>query len=210
MSADAATRSWRLPAFYLGAAMVALAVSAIAPTDFPTWAIESAPVVVAIPILILTRRRLPLTDLAYTLIFLQALALLLGAHYTYSATPPGFWVRDLLDLERNSYDRFGHFMHGFGPAIVTREILLRCSPLRRGRWLHFLVASVCLAMAALHELLEWLFALVFGGGELAFLGTQGDVWDAQWDMSCALIGAVVALVLLRRLHDRQLERLEGR
>ena len=132
---------------------------------------------------------------------------MLGAHYTYARVPMGFWVQDLLHLARNHYDRLGHLAQGFIPAIVIREVLLRQSPLRPGKWLFFLVASVCLALSAVYELIEWWTALIGGESAEAFLGTQGDVWDTQWDMFLALIGAVTAQAVLSRVHDRQLARM---
>ncbi|MCC7508134.1 MAG: DUF2238 domain-containing protein [Planctomycetes bacterium] len=157
----------------------------------------------AIPLLVLTRRRFPLTPLLYVLIFLHGLILMLGGAYTYAEVPPGFWVRDALGLERNHYDRLGHFAQGFVPAILAREILLRTSPLKPGTWLFVLVTSVCLAFSAFYELIEWWSAVALGQGADAFLGTQGDQWDTQWDMFLALIGAVSAQIALGRVHTRQ-------
>ena len=154
------------------------------------------------PLLLATRRRFPLTPLAYRLLFVHALILMLGGHYTYAEVPLGFWVGKALGFSRNHYDRLGHFAQGFVPAILAREILLRRSPLRPGRWLFFLVACVCLAISATYELIEWWTALATGEGATAFLGTQGDPWDTQWDMFLALVGALSALALLGRAHDR--------
>ena len=156
------------------------------------------------PILFATAARFPLTPLVYTLLAIHALILILGGHYTYAEVPFGFWVRDALGLARNHYDRIGHFAQGFIPAILAREILLRTSPLRRGRWLFFLVTATCLAISALYELIEWWAALAGGSAADAFLGTQGDVWDTQWDMFLALLGAVTAQLTLSRAHDRAL------
>jgi putative membrane protein len=188
-------------------AVAALVWSGVAPLDRFTWFLEVAPILVAVPVLAWTRGRFPLTRLAYWLIFFHALVLMVGGHYTYAEVPVGYWVKDLLHLSRNHYDRLGHFMQGFVPALLTREVLLRTSPLRRGWWLSFLIVSVCLAISALYELIEWGTAMATGSRADAFLGTQGDVWDTQWDMFMALVGAVTALVTVRRLHDRQLERL---
>jgi putative membrane protein len=198
----------REPRLLLGAAAVALVLSGIGPRDRVTWWLEVAPVLIAAPLLILTARRFPLTPLAYRLIFLHALVLMLGGHYTYAEVPLGFWVQRLFGLARNHYDRLGHVMQGFVPAIVTREILIRCSPLRPGKWLTVLVLSVCLAISALYELVEWWAALIGGEDADAFLGTQGDQWDTQWDMFLALLGATAALALLSRPHDRQITTLE--
>ncbi len=192
------------PAVLLAAALVLLAASAVRPRDGFTWVLEVAPILIAVPVLIATRRRFPLTALCYRLLFVHALILMLGGHYTYAEVPLGFWVGKALGFTRNHYDRLGHFAQGFVPAIVAREILLRRSPLRPGRWLSFLVACVCLAISATYELVEWWTALATGEGATAFLGTQGDPWDTQWDMFLALIGALSALGLLARAHDRQL------
>jgi putative membrane protein len=197
----------REPLVLLGAAAVALAVSAVHPHDGFTWLLEVAPILIGVPVLVATRRRFPLTPLAYRLLFVHALILMLGGHYTYAEVPLGFWVRDALGLARNHYDRLGHFAQGFVPAILAREILLRRSPLRPGRWLFFLVCCVCLAVSACYEFIEWWTALLTGDSATAFLGTQGDPWDTQWDMFLALIGALTAQATLARAHDRQLERL---
>ena len=189
-------------------ALLALIISGIDPHDRTTWWLEVFPVVLGLPLLIATRRRFPLTPLLYLLLFVHALILMLGGHYTYARVPLGFWVQDLLDLGRNHYDRLGHFAQGFVPAILAREILLRRTPLRPGGWLFFLVCSVCLAFSACYEFFEWWAAVIGGSAADAFLGTQGDVWDTQWDMFLALLGAITAQLLLARLHDRQLARLE--
>jgi len=149
--------------------------------------------VAAAILLVATYRRFPLTPLAYRLIFVHAGILMLGGHYTYAEVPPGFWVRDLLGLSRNHYDRLGHFAQGFVPAIVAREILLRKTPLRPGGWLFFLVTCICLAISAFYEFVEWWTALLSGEAAMAFLGTQGDVWDTQWDMFLCLLGALAAV-----------------
>jgi putative membrane protein len=191
----------------LGVGALALVISGLQPHDRVTWVLEVFPIFIGVPILIATRRRFPLTPLLYILIFIHALILMLGGHYTYARVPLGFWIQDLFDLSRNHYDRIGHFAQGFVPAILAREILLRKTPLRPGGWLFFLVASVCLAFSACYEFFEWWSALIGGSAADAFLGTQGDVWDTQWDMFLALVGALTAQLLLSRLHDRQLTRL---
>jgi putative membrane protein len=191
----------------LVAAAVLLGISAWQPYDRATWWMEVVPIFIAAPILIATWRRFPLTDLAYTLIFVHACILMLGGHYTYARVPLGFWLQDLLHFARNHYDRIGHFAQGFVPAIVAREILLRRTPLRPGGWLFVLVCSVCLAISACYEFVEWWAALLGGAAATDFLGTQGDVWDTQWDMFMALVGAIAAQALLARLHDRRLARL---
>lgn len=197
----------REPLVLLSLAGIALAVSGIGPKDRFTWLLEVAPVLVGAPLLVATRRRFPLTPLACRLVFLHALVLVLGGHYTYAEVPIGDWARDLLGLARNPYDRLGHFAQGFVPAVLTRELLLRRTPLRRGGWLFTLVTAVCLAISALYELVEWLAAVLTGEAAEAFLGTQGDVWDTQWDMFLALLGALASQLLLSRRHDRELSRL---
>jgi putative membrane protein len=194
----------REPLVLLVAGLAALALTAIRPRDYFTWLLEVAPILIGVPVLLWTHRSFPLTPLLYRLLFVHALILMLGGHYTYAEVPLGFWVRDALGLARNHYDRLGHFAQGFVPAILAREILLRKTPLRPGRWLFFLVTCVCLAFSAFYELIEWWTALASGEGATAFLGTQGDVWDTQWDMFLALVGALTAQLTLARVHDRQL------
>jgi putative membrane protein len=188
-------------------ALAALAVSAIHPHDRLTWVLEVFPFFIAAPVLIATWRRFPLTPLLYRLILFHALILFVGGHYTYAETPLGDWLKGLFALDRNPYDRIGHFAQGFVPAILAREILLRRTPLVRGGWLFFLVASVCLGVSACYEFIEWWSAMLLGQGADAFLGSQGDQWDTQWDMFTALLGAVTAQLTLSRLHDRHLTRL---
>lgn len=201
--------SLRALQFTTAVGLIGLVWSGIGPHDRATWALEVAPVVIVLPLLWLTRGRFPLTPLLYTLIAVHAAILMLGGHYTYARVPLGDWVRDAFDLARNHYDRLGHVAQGFIPAIAVREILLRQTPLRRGGWLFTLVAATCLAISACYEFLEWWTALLVGGAADAFLATQGDVWDTQWDMFLALCGALAAQVLLARWHDRQLEALPG-
>ena len=197
----------REPLVLLAATGAALLVSAVHPKDTFTWLLEVAPIFIGVPILVVTYHRFPLTPLAYRLLFVHALILMLGGHYTYAEVPLGFWVQRALGLARNHYDRLGHFAQGFVPAVLAREILLRRSPLRRGKWLFFLVCSVCLAISACYEFIEWWTAVLSGDSATAFLGTQGDPWDTQWDMFLALVGALTAQLTLARGHDRQLERL---
>jgi putative membrane protein len=189
---------------FVAIAAIGLVISGIHPVERGTWWLEVAPVIVAVPLLWLTRKHFPLTPLVYVLVTVHAMILMLGGHYTYAHVPLGFWLQDLLDFARNPYDRLGHFAQGFVPAIVAREILLRCTPLRRGGWLFFIVVCICLAISACYEFLEWWAALIGGGSAEAFLGTQGDVWDTQWDMFLATLGAITSLLLLSRLHDREL------
>jgi len=192
----------------LAVALLALAISGIGPKDRLTWLMEVAPVLVALPVLVASRRAFPLTPLLYALLAVHAAILCLGGHHTYAEVPLGFWVRDALGLARNHYDRLGHFAQGFVPALVAREILLRTSPLRRGRWLFVLVTAVALAISAIYEFVEWGAALALEQSADAFLGTQGDPWDTQWDMFLAFVGAMAAQVTLARVQDRQLAALE--
>lgn len=189
----------------LGALVIAaLTVSAVQPYDYFTWLLEALPVLIGLPMVIATRSRFPLSTLLYWLLMLHALVLLLGAHYTYARVPLGFWLQDWFDFERNHYDRIGHLFQGFVPAILAREILTRRSPLAGSRWLPFMAFSVCLAFSAFYELIEWWVALAAGISAEAFLGTQGDVWDTQWDMFLAALGALLALLTLSRYHQRQI------
>lgn len=180
--------------------------SVIAPHDLFTWFLEVLPILIVLPMLALTYRRFPLSRLVYVLIAAHAVILMVGGHYTYAEMPLFNWLRDEFHLARNYYDRLGHVAQGFVPAIVVREILLRTSPLQRGKWLFFLVTCVCLAGSACYEFFEWWVALASGSDAVPFLATQGDVWDTQWDMFLALIGAVAAQLLLAQVHDRSMHR----
>lgn len=184
-----------------------LAWSAVDPKDRLTWWLEVLPALAGIAILAATRHRFPLTTLLYLLILAHAIVLMVGGHYTYAEVPLGDWFRDWSGGDRNDYDKLGHFAQGFVPAMVARELLLRLEVLKRRAWLGFVVVSICLAISALYELLEWWAALLSAEAASAFLGTQGYVWDTQSDMAWALAGAVIALLFLSRLHDRQLARL---
>lgn len=181
--------------------------SAIQPHDRFTWYLEVFPVMIALPLLLLTYKRFPFSRLAYGLMLVHAIILLIGGHYTYAEMPLFSWLRDVNGWDRNYYDRLGHVAQGFIPAMVAREILLRTSPLRSGKWLFFLVLCVALAISALYEMLEWWVAVASGSDAVAFLATQGDVWDTQWDMFLALLGALAALLLLSNWHDRSMRRL---
>ncbi len=198
------------PLVLLVAVLGALLLSGLAPYDRMTWWLEVFPIVVGVPLLVATGRRFPFTYLVYTLLAVHALILMVGGHYTYERVPLGAWVQQVFGLARNDYDRLGHFAQGFVPAIVAREILLRTSPLRPGRWLFVLVTAVCLAISACYEFIEWWVAVAGGSSADAFLGTQGDVWDTQWDMFTALLGAITAQTLLGSLHDRSLAALRPR
>jgi len=185
----------------------ALIASGIAPYDRITWLMEVAPVLIALPLLYATRHSYPLTALLYLLIAIHALVLIGGGAYTYARVPFGFWLQDLLGTERNPYDKIGHFLQGFVPALVAREILLRGDWVRGAKMTAFLCICVALAISACYELIEWAAALFMGQGADEFLGTQGDEWDTQSDMFMALLGAGTALAVLSRWHDRQLTRL---
>ena len=186
------------------AVLAVLLWSGIGPEDRMTWIMEVIWVVLGVPLLMLTWARFPLTRLLYILIALHCVLLMVGGHYTYAKVPLGLWVQDWLDLARNHYDRLGHFTQGFVPAILARELLLRLTPLKRGGWLFYLVVAAALSFSAFFELIEWWAALIWGGEADAFLATQGDPWDTQWDMFLALIGSLLAQLLLSRWHDRQL------
>ena len=189
---------------------LALAASGIAPYDRLTWFMEVLPVLIAVPVLIATRGRLPLTSLVYVLIAIHGLILIYGGAYTYARVPAGFWLQELLGFERNPYDRIGHLAQGFVPAMVARELLLRVFRIEGRKTVFFLVVCIALAISAFYELIEWWAAVAIGAGADEFLGTQGDVWDTQWDMFMALTGAILALLALGRWHDRQMMLLEAK
>lgn len=198
---DSRTRNLALSA----AALIGLlVVSGLDPYDRTTWALEVFPIVLALPVMAFTCRRFPLTTLLYACIFAHALVLMLGGAYTYARVPLGFHIQDLLQLDRNPYDKIGHFFQGFVPALVAREILIRGAYVQGRRMLAFIVVCIVLAISASYELIEWGAAVVLGQGADEFLGTQGDPWDTQSDMLLALIGASSALLLFSRRHDRQI------
>ncbi|MDG2126093.1 MAG: DUF2238 domain-containing protein [Verrucomicrobiales bacterium] len=199
----------REPLFLLAITGIALAWSAINPHDYLTWLLETAPVFIGVAIIIPTRNAFPLSPLLFRLLVVHAIILIIGAHYTYALVPPGFWFQDLFDLSRNHYDRLGHLAQGFVPAILVRELLIRRSPLPRGKWMFTLTTSVCLAFSAFYEMIEWWTALLGGHASESFLGTQGDIWDTQWDMFLALIGAVAAQLMLAKTHDRSITKVTG-
>jgi putative membrane protein len=186
-----------------------LALSAVKPHDYGTWALEVSPVLIALPILWATYKRFPLTTLVYVCIFIHSAVLILGGTYTYARVPLGFEIQEWLGLDRNPYDKIGHFMQGFAPALIAREILVRGEFIRGRRMLAFLVICIVLAISAFYELIEWWTALIAGDGAVDFLGTQGDPWDTQSDMLLALIGGTLALVLFSSLQDRQIKRLKA-
>ncbi|RAS19252.1 putative membrane protein [Microvirgula sp. AG722] len=196
------------PPYGLAALVAVVATwSAILPFDRPTWWLEVAPVLLAAPLIALSWRRFPLTPLLCAAVALHMILLLYGGHYTYAETPFGNWLREQLGTERNPFDRLGHLAQGFVPALAVREILLRRSPLHAGKWLTFITLSICLAISAAYELLEFAAAMAIGQGADEFLATQGDPWDTQWDMLCALIGATLSLLLLSPLHNHQIAKL---
>ncbi|MDF1553668.1 MAG: DUF2238 domain-containing protein [Deferrisomatales bacterium] len=197
-------------ALWIGVYLGVLGWSAIAPKDTFTWFLEVAPALVGAVVLAATRRRFPLTPLVYALILVHCVVLMVGGHYTYAEVPLFDWLREVFHGQRNDYDKVGHFVQGFVPALVTREILIRKDVVRGRGWLAFLVVCCCLALSASYELIEWWVALASGASAEAFLGTQGYVWDTQSDMGMALLGAVLALALLGRWHDRQLASLHRR
>jgi putative membrane protein len=197
--------STRINAALLGIFAIVLVWSAIRPHDYFTWLLEVFPALIGIVIVLATRKRFPLTTLLYTLLCIHAIILMVGGHYTYAEVPFGFWMQRAFGLARNDYDRIGHFAQGFVPAILSREILIRFGVVRRRGWLFFIVVSICLAISAAYELLEWSVSIATGSKGDAFLGTQGDVWDTQKDMLLALIGAIVAQLALSRWHERQIE-----
>jgi putative membrane protein len=199
---------WREPAVLVALLAAAFAASAWRPYDVPTWWMEVMPVFLAAPVVILVQARVGLTPLALRLLAFEALVVALGAHYTYARVPLGFWAADLLDLGRNHYDRFAHLMQGVVPTLAFRELLLRTTPLARGKWLFWIVVSICLAISATYELVEWGAAILFGDGATEFLGTQGDPWDTQWDMFLALCGCIATQLAVSGLHDRQIRALD--
>jgi putative membrane protein len=182
--------------------------SGIGPHDTRlTWVLETFPVMIALPLLLSTYKRFPLTNLAYTLIAVHAMILMLGGHYSYAKVPLGFWMEEWFGWTRNNYDKIGHFMQGFGPAIYTREIMARTSPLKGGRWLGVVSVAIPLAFSAIYEIIEWLASLSNPADTEAFLGTQGYIWDTQTDMFWCLIGSAAALILLTKLHDAHLRKI---
>ena len=182
--------------------------SAIAPFDYFIWLLEVFPALIGLAVVLATYRKFQLTNFAYMMILMHSMILMIGGHYTYAEMPMFDWLQDKFDLDRNYYDRLGHLAQGFFPAIVARELLLRLSPLEPGKWLFFIVTCICLAISAMYELLEWWIAIATGTKADAFLATQGDIWDTQWDMFLALCGAVAAQWLLGRKHGQALQKLE--
>lgn len=194
----------RLILLWIFSFFIVLLWSGVKPRDYFTWFLEVLPALLGFIILIATYRRFRFTDLAYWLMLTHAIILMVGGHYTYAEMPLFNWLRDTFDLGRNHYDKVGHLAQGFIPAIITREILIRKSPVKKGKWLFFIVVCICLALSAFYEFIEWWVAEISGTAADAFLGTQGYIWDTQSDMFLALIGAVTALSLLGKIHDRMI------
>ena len=184
--------------------LAVLVWSGINPHDYPTWALEVAPALIGAAVLWATRDRFPLTPLVYALILFHSIVLMVGGHYTYAEVPLGDWFRDLTDGTRNNYDKLGHFVQGFIPALITRELMIRLRVFNSAAWRDFFIVCFCLAFSAFYELIEWWVALLSEEAAESFLGTQGYAWDTQSDMGWALLGAVLALLLLAKVHDRQL------
>jgi len=194
--------------FLAGMFFLVLIWSAVHPHDYFTWSLEVFPALIGLCVLAFTYRRFPFTTFVYTLITIHACILFVGGHYTYAEVPWFNWIRDHFHLLRNDYDRVGHFAQGFVPALVAREVLLRRKIVLRRGWLFYIVLSICMAISAAYELLEWRVSVASGTAADSFLGTQGDPWDTQEDMAMALIGALAALVFFSRWHDRLIARLE--
>lgn len=186
-----------------------LAWSAVRPHDYFTWFLEIIPVFIGLPVAFAVQRRFPLSSLLLVLLWWHSVLLIFGGHYTYARVPLGDWAMHWFGWTRNNYDKLGHFAQGFVPALLVRELLIRTSPLKGSKWLGFLVVSVCLAFSALYELMEWLTAVTSGAAAEDFLGTQGDPWDTQTDMAMALVGAIVAVVVMSRWHDRSMAKVIG-
>ena len=194
--------SWRY--LWIAVFVAVLVWSGVNPKDTVTWALEVSPAVIGALVLWFTRERFPLTTLTYALILVHCVILMVGGHYTYAEVPLGDWVRDLMDGSRNNYDKLGHFAQGFVPAIIARELMIRLKVFNSVRWRDFFIVSFCLGFSAFYELIEWWVALLSDEAAESFLGTQGYVWDTQSDMALALLGAILALLLLAKVHDRQL------
>ncbi len=191
-------------AIWIGIFLAVLVWSGISPKDYPTWFLEVFPALLGGAVLWYTRETFPLTRLVYVLILFHCIVLMVGGHYTYAEVPLFDWLRDTFDLQRNNYDKVGHFVQGFVPAMVAREIVIRHRVFNYAGWRDFFIVSFCLGFSAFYELIEWVVALASAEAADAFLGTQGYVWDTQSDMAYAMIGAIVALALLGRIHDHQL------
>lgn len=187
--------------------VICVATAFTARAGMKSWALEVVPGLIGVFVLLFTYKRLRMSNLVYVCVFVHMLVLIYGGFYTYAMTPLGNWARDTFHLARNHYDRVGHLALGFFPALVTRELLLRTSPLKRGGWLFFIVLSIVFAIGAFWELLEWWTTLVVAGDVgVAFLGSQGDPWDAQWDMFLVGVGAAISLVVMPKVHDASMRK----
>ena len=206
--AGPASRANPIHVALLVSGLAVLVGSGLFPVSRFTWVSEVFPAVIGGALLVFTYRRFRFSTVTYVLVWFFSLILMVGGHWTYADVPLGNWVRDALDLSRNHFDRLGHFFQGVIPAMLARELLVRTTPLRSSRWLFWLCVSVALAISAAYELFEWQYAVIFGGDQAEdFLGSQGDVWDAQKDMALALLGAISSLLLLSRLQQRQIDAL---
>ena len=197
----------KLHLFMLAVASAVFIWSAIRPHDYFTWFLEVAPAIIGFIIILITYNRFRLTNLVYGLIAIHAIILMIGGHYTYAHVPAFEWLKNIGLFSRNNYDKIGHLAQGFIPVLVAREILLRTSPLKRGKWLNFLVVCIVLAISALYEIVEWWMSVFSGSAGDSFLGTQGYIWDTQSDMFLALVGAVASLFVLSKIHDRFLKKM---
>ena len=184
--------------------LAALAWSAYRPYEYFTWLLEVFPAIVGVIVLFATRKKFRFTNMVYTLILFHAIILLIGGHYTYARMPLFDWLRNALLLDRNYYDRLGHVAQGFVPAMIARELFVRWAIVKGRGWMNFIIVTVCTFIAAVYEIIEWWTAVIAGSAAVSFLATQGDVWDPQWDMFLAIVGAVAALGLMSAWHDRQL------
>jgi putative membrane protein len=204
MDKESKSIPWTLILFWLLVFFFVLIWSAIHPHDYFTWFLEVLPALSGLAILAVTFRNFRFTRMAYWLMLIHSIILMIGGHYTYAEVPLFNWISDMFSMSRNNYDKIGHFAQGFAPAIITREILIRKSPVKKGNWLFFMVVCICLALSAFYEFIEWWVAVLTGTAAESFLGTQGYVWDTQSDMFMALVGAIVALSILSKPHDRAL------
>lgn len=202
------TRKDKWPLVFLVTVLTIALWSVISANDYFTWILETTPAFIAIAALLLSYKKFQFTNLLYSLIAMHCVVLLIGGHYTYAEVPLFNWLRDTLELSRNHYDRLGHFVQGFVPAMVARELLLRNSPLKTGKWLFFIIIFSCLGISASYELIEWVVSVNTGDGADAFLGTQGDIWDTQKDMAMAMFGAITALITLGKIHDKSLQKIK--
>lgn len=184
--------------------LAALAWSAYKPYEYFTWLLEVFPAIIGAIVLLATRKKFRFTNMVYTLILLHAVVLLIGGHYTYARMPLFDWFRNALSLDRNYYDRFGHIIQGFVPAMIARELFIRWAVIKGRAWMNFIIITVCTFIAVAYEIFEWWTAIIAGSAAVSFLATQGDVWDPQWDLFLAIVGAAAALAMLSKWHDRQL------